>query len=30
VLEDDEQLQTVDNIVPVVQTEAATEPLQEA
>ena len=30
VLEDDEQLQTVDNIVPVVQTEAATEPLQQA
>ena len=30
VLEDDKGLQTVDNIVPVVQTEAATEPLREA
>jgi len=30
VLEDDEQLQTVDNVVPVVQTEAATEPLRAA
>jgi osmoprotectant transport system substrate-binding protein len=30
VLEDDKGLQTVDNIVPVVQTEAATEPLQQA
>ena len=30
VLEDDRNLQTVDNVVPVVQTEAATEPLQEA
>ena len=30
VLEDDKQLQTVDNVVPVVQTEAATEPLREA
>ena len=30
VLEDDKNLQTVDNVVPVVQTEAATEPLQEA
>jgi osmoprotectant transport system substrate-binding protein len=30
VLEDDEGLQTVDNVVPVVQTEAATEPLREA
>lgn len=30
VLEDDQQLQTVDNIVPVVQTEAATEPLRAA
>jgi osmoprotectant transport system substrate-binding protein len=30
VLEDDQNLQTVDNIVPVVQTEAAVEPLREA
>ena len=30
VLEDDKQLQTVDNVVPVVSTEAATEPLTEA
>lgn len=30
VLEDDQQLQTVDNVVPVVQTEAATEPLTAA
>lgn len=30
VLEDDKGLQTVDNVVPVVQTEAATEPLREA
>lgn len=30
VLEDDQQLQTVDNVVPVVQTEAATEPLRAA
>jgi osmoprotectant transport system substrate-binding protein len=30
VLEDDQKLQTVDNIVPVVQTEAATEPLRAA
>lgn len=30
VLEDDEGLQTVDNVVPVVSTEAATEPLTEA
>lgn len=30
VLEDDKGLQTVDNVVPVVQTEAAVEPLREA
>jgi osmoprotectant transport system substrate-binding protein len=30
VLEDDQGLQTVDNIVPVVQTEAVTDPLREA
>ena len=30
VLEDDKNLQTVDNVVPVVQTEAATEPLRAA
>ncbi|HWG92608.1 MAG TPA: glycine betaine ABC transporter substrate-binding protein [Mycobacteriales bacterium] len=30
VLEDDQNLQTVDNVVPVVQTEAATEPLRAA
>jgi osmoprotectant transport system substrate-binding protein len=30
VLEDDQNLQTVDNVVPVVQAEAATEPLREA
>ncbi|HWH29518.1 MAG TPA: glycine betaine ABC transporter substrate-binding protein, partial [Mycobacteriales bacterium] len=30
VLEDDKQLQTVDNVVPVISTEAATEPARQA